>query len=76
MERITNFRNLFNNPIGMSIEEFKKTGFTSNMKIRYRGNDYDLIQVDFTEYLFGIDFYGDPDDTKWVRCENTKLIIQ
>ncbi len=63
----------------MTAEEFDKTGFTGQMKCRYKLQEYDIISVDFEERLFGIDesetyedegFFG----LHWKRCENITII--
>lgn len=63
----------------MTAEEFDKTGFTGQMKCRYKLQKYDIVSVDFEERLIAIyetdtwehDEYISPD---WKRCENITLI--
>lgn len=51
------------------------------MKVRYEGNSYDIISVDFEECLIGIDYGFDecPEcgteipAVRWIRCENCEL---
>lgn len=62
----------------MTIEEFDKTAFTSNMKCEYKGKEYDIQIVDFEERLIAICENGDISDPDtildWKRCENIKLL--
>ena len=58
----------------MTIEEFNKTGFTGKMKMKYQGEVYDVISVDFEESLFAYSLDGDYDHLSWARCENVELI--
>ena len=59
----------------MTITQFDLTGFVVGMKVDYNGKTYELEAVDFQEKLVAINLYADPDDLKWVRCENIKLIL-
>lgn len=56
----------------MTKEEMTETLFNSNMIIKYSGKKYQLMSIDFIEYLLGL-----KDDTNedilWVRCENAEL---
>jgi hypothetical protein len=61
----------------MTIEEFKKTGFYSGIKIKYKGKVFDAVSVDFEECLIGIEENiegADEDEISWKRCENCELI--
>lgn len=58
----------------MTIEEFNKTGFTGNMKMRYQGEVYDIVSVDFQEALFAYSLDDDCDNLSWARCENVSLV--
>jgi len=63
----------------MTIEEFDKTGFTGQMKCRYKLQEYDIISVDFEEKLIAINEakrfdYEDCFQPDWKRCENITII--
>ena len=58
----------------MTIEEFNKTRFGTNMRARYDSVDYKVVSVNFTESLIGLVDVDDTDDIFWVRCENAELI--
>lgn len=59
----------------MSIEEFNNTRFGNGMKVIYKGEEIDIISVDFAEALVGIGIEGgDEDEIHWVRCENVELV--
>jgi hypothetical protein len=62
----------------MTIEEFDKTGFTGQMKCRYKLQEYDVATVDFEERLIGIyemiSGAESEEDISWKRCENITLI--
>lgn len=58
----------------MTLEEFNNTGYGGGDKVAYHGNTYPVHRVDFTEALFAIDNYNDPENLSWVRCENVKFI--
>lgn len=61
----------------MTIEEFNKTRFSGNMKVKYKERERDLFSVNFAESLIGLieDCLGSDDgDVEWVRCENVELI--
>ena len=54
----------------MTIEEFNKTGWNPGMKMRYEGEVYDIISVDFKEALIGFRIDDDVNNMSWARCEN------
>lgn len=62
----------------MTIEQFDKTGFTSNMRCLYKGKEYTIFSVDFEEGLVGINENNqeviDDMQLNWKRCENIELI--
>lgn len=63
----------------MTQQEFIKTKFGANMRVKYRGSVYGVVSVNFYEKLLGIiegAATGDDaaDDLIWVRCENVELI--
>jgi hypothetical protein len=59
----------------MSIEEFNDTRFGNGMKVIYRGEENDIVSVDFEESLIGIGIEGGDDgEIHWVRCENVTLV--
>lgn len=58
----------------MTIEEFDNTSFKAEMKAKYQGKEYDVVQVDFQEKLIGLENPVFPEETIWVRCENCELI--
>ncbi len=59
----------------MTTDEFKKTGFTHNMQVTFKGEKYSVGEVDFDQSLIGLIGYylGDYDMIKWVRCENIDI---
>ncbi len=61
----------------MTIEQFDKTGFAKGDLAIYKGDEYQIKQVDFEERLFGlmIPIEGaDDENITWVRCENVIYI--
>ena len=57
----------------MSIVEFNKTGWGSNMRCLYSGIKYDIESVNFPEALLGLTTEFE-DEPLWVRCENIEII--
>lgn len=57
----------------MTIDEYKKQGWTPNMRAIYQGGIYDIGACNFVEFLVGLD-NGSDDDYLWVRCENIELV--
>ena len=57
----------------MEISEFEKTAFTAGMYCEFKGNEFEIISVDFEENLIAIDQFGD-EELMWKRCENITLI--
>ena len=63
----------------MTIEEFDKTGFSGQMKCRYKGNEFIILSVCFQEKLIAVNetnsFNENGDDIfDWKRCENIEII--
>jgi len=58
----------------MTQEEFNNASFTSGDKAIYQGKECPIVQIDFLEQLFGIDFFDDTENLSWVRCENVEYI--
>ena len=63
----------------MTLEEFNNSRFGANMFVMYQGKDHYVISLDFEEALFGLvpdknDY--DPEEWKWVRCENIVVTSQ
>ena len=62
----------------MTIEQFENTAFSANSKIIYNGKTYDVIMVDFEEFLIAIDEFPDDEDENkqlsWKCCENCEII--
>lgn len=62
----------------MTIDEFKATLWTGGMKATCNGKDYDIITVDFEEFIIGIDEEGSGIDScyiSWKRCENIDRVF-
>lgn len=63
----------------MTIEEFEKTAFSVNTKVKYKdGNIYNVVSVDFDENLIGIEMFPHNEEInnaiRWVRCENCEIL--
>ncbi|MCP4987994.1 MAG: hypothetical protein GY928_18665 [Colwellia sp.] len=60
----------------MTKEELKKIDFTKKVKIRYKGDDYQVTGVNFGEMTIGFNYdWGSSDgQTYWARIENATLI--
>ena len=59
----------------MTIDEFQSTTFSGGMRIKYSGQVYDVVSVDFLEKLFGFILEGgDLNNLSWARCENVEFI--
>lgn len=62
------------NSQGISYRKIAK--FTGGMTAIYKGNIYEIAQVDFEEKLVGLlmNIQGaEPDEVSWVRCENVTI---
>jgi hypothetical protein len=57
----------------MTQEEFNNTSFGKGDKVRYKGSEYDILELNFEENLIGI-FYWDSDPVTWVTCESCTYI--
>lgn len=57
----------------MTIEQFNDTKFSGKETIIYQNQEFELVAVDFEEYLIGIFEVEDDDTVYWKRCENVEI---
>lgn len=60
----------------MTHSEFENTLWGPGMECVYRGDTWQIQEVDFSERLVGLYDANDPDYPVWVRCENITIIVQ
>jgi hypothetical protein len=63
----------------MTLKEFNDSRFGANMFVMYQGENHYVISLDFEEALFGLvpdkkDY--NPEEWRWVRCENVVIISE
>lgn len=58
----------------MTVEEFNQRRYGAGMKCLYKGQELDIVSVDFEEALIGLEIEGDDENINWVRCENVEII--
>lgn len=58
----------------MTREEFDKTSWGAGMKMKYDGEIYDIVSVDFKEALIGFSYDGDSNNLSWARCESIEPV--
>jgi len=61
----------------MTFEEFDNTGWTGQMKAKYKSKIYDIASCDFEERTIGLLLNidgADKDSISWVRCEACEII--
>lgn len=58
----------------MTRDEFDNQAFGSGDKFKYEDEVVEIVAINFTEGLFGIDYYSDRECLSWVRCESGEFI--
>lgn len=58
----------------MTRDEFNNQGFGAGDKFKYEDEVVDIVAINFTEGLFGIDCCDYASDLSWVRCESGEFI--
>lgn len=58
----------------MTRDEFNKAKFGAGMEAVYCEVRYKVMNINFTEALFGLVDMDDFDDITWVRCESAELV--
>lgn len=57
----------------MTLEEFRAIDFRKGITVKYLGELFSVVAVNFEEMLFALDT-GDSVDPIWVRYENAELV--
>jgi len=58
----------------MTRDEFNATRFSAGTVFSYEDINYDVVALNFTEGLLGLDMYDDSSDLSWVRCESGEIV--
>jgi hypothetical protein len=54
--------------------DFHNMKFCAGMRVRHRGNEYDIVSVDFYSDLIGVEMTKNDECLTWLRCEECKII--
>jgi hypothetical protein len=58
----------------MTDEEFDKTFFNSSAKVKFFGDSYRIVQVDFDERLIGIHEFLDDATVTLISADSVELV--